>query len=47
MEQLRKEYNDKFEGDKKKIESEIKKVLYDTQAKEYVFDLNIIYRNSR
>lgn len=47
MESLRKEYCDKFEGDKKKVEIEIKKTLYDPNAKEYAFDLNVINRNSR
>ncbi len=44
---FKKEINDKFEGDKKKIDIEIKKQFYESQAKEYAFDLNVINRNSR
>jgi hypothetical protein len=33
--------------DKKKIDQEVKKSIYIPNAKEYVFDLNVINRNSK
>ena len=33
--------------DKKKIDQEVKKSIYISNAKEYVFDLNVINRNSK
>ena len=33
--------------DKKKIDQDVKKSIYIPNAKEYVFDLNVINRNSK
>ena len=47
LENVKKAALEKPGVDKKKIDQEVKKSIYIPNAKEYVFDLNVINRNSK